>query len=183
MIEKPVVLKPKTKGWEKVGIVVFVLFMVGVAIGTRFDTTPSAISANLPAHTIGEDVTVGTVRWKVVRADVLGSTMDAEFFGPAETSGQFVQVTVEIENVGSDCATLFGVELIDKRARSFATYGDQYYFIPANQSCALETLNPNLTKTCTFIFEVPGDVERLRLKATDLEIVNPELKLIDLGVG
>ena len=131
--------------------------------------------------TIGQDLTIGQVRWKVLEAKDLGQELKAEFLEPKTTSGKFILVRFEVENQKSEALTYAGIELVDNKDRTFDNYSEQFGFIPDGESCVLEQLNPNISRTCSEIFEVPADAAGLRAKLGDLELFGGEEIQVDLG--
>lgn len=135
------------------------------------------------AFKVGEDVNVGEIRWKVLEVTDLGKELksDNEFIEPKETSGKFVLVKFELENKGSDPATYSGIDLVDDKDRTFKPYDERIGFIEQNELCILEQVNPGLSKTCTEIFELPGDAAGVKASVGDLAPFGDDA-MIDLGL-
>ena len=98
------------------------------------------------AHRVGEDVRVDEVRWKVLEAADLGQTLksDDQFVEDKTTSGRFVRVRFELENLSKDMLTFVGLDLVDEQGRTFKPSSDVFQFIPNEEACVLENLNPNV---------------------------------------
>lgn len=143
---------------------------------------PSENNEVLP--TLGEAVEVGDVRWTVLTAEDVGNTLidDDGFADDATTPGTFVRLSVEVENIASEEVSLWSVDLEDDQGRGFGTYDEYYLFVPDGEHCLLESLNPNVPKVCTYIFEVPADATGLAFRASDLAFLEPRTELIDLGL-
>jgi hypothetical protein len=146
---------------------------------------PEPTVAPTPIPAVGQDVRVGDVRWKVLSAENMGNTLksDNQFTKPLKTSGFFVKVRFEIENLSKDMLSYGGADLVDDKGRTFKHSSDALFFIPQEeQSFILSNLNPNVPKTVTEIYEVSADATGLKFKAGDLKILGNEEALIDLGL-
>jgi hypothetical protein len=143
--------------------------------------TPEPPPTPLPA--IGQDVVVDEVRWKILTAEKLGNTLtsDNEFIDDLTTSGTFVRVRFEIENLSKDMLSFAGLDLVDDQERTFTRSSDTIMFIDEGESCLLENLNPNITKTCTHIYEVPADATGVKAQLGDLKIFGGQEALVALG--
>lgn len=153
------------------------------AAPTEPAAAPVATSA-LAAFTVGQDVQVDEVRWKVLAAADLGTVLKSknQFVKDKTTGGHFVQVRFELENLSKDMLTFAGLDLVDDQARTFKPSGDAFQFIPTEEACVLENLNPNVAKTCTAIYEVPANATGLKAQAGDLKLLGDQSALIDLGL-
>lgn len=136
------------------------------------------------AYRVGEDVQVDEVRWKIVEATDLGKTLksDNQFVKDKATAGRFVRVRFELENLSKDMLTFAGLDLVDDQARTFKPSSDAFQFIPTEEACVLENLNPNVAKSCTAIYEVPANAAGLKAQAGDLKLLGNTSALIDLGL-
>ena len=134
---------------------------------------------------MGEDVRVDEVRWRMLSAEDLGDTLssDNRFVDSKTTSGRFIQIHFEIENLSNDMLTFGGVDLVDNRGREYASYSESFMFLPDEEECSfIENLNPNIPKICTVIYEVAADAAGLKIVASDLKIFGSDEKEIDLGL-
>lgn len=149
---------------------------------TPSQAKPTVAPTPLPA--VGQDVKVGEVRWKVVSAKDLGNKLksDNQFVEDKTTTGRFVQLRFEVENLSKDTLTFAGFDLVDDQDRTFKSASDVFMFIPTAELCVLESLNPNITKTCTAIYEVPANAASLKAKVGDLKLFGNKEALIDLGL-
>lgn len=151
------------------------------------ETAPTAapVATEAPkAYGVGQDVQVDEVRWKIVEASDLGKTLKSKntFVKDKTTAGRFVQVRFELENLSKDMLTFAGLDLVDDQGRTFKSSSDAFQFIPTEEACVLENLNPNVAKSCTAIYEVPATAAGLMAQVTDLKIVGNESSLVDLGL-
>jgi hypothetical protein len=133
---------------------------------------------------VSQDVQVGEVRWKVIEVADLGAELksDNEFIDPKTTTGKFILVRFELENLSKDQLNFAGVNLTDDQGREFTPKDDVFGFIPNEELCVLEQLNANVQKTCRAVFEVPADASRLVLVAGDLKMFGNDEQQIQLGL-
>lgn len=165
---------------------------VPTATAIQPEAQPAASATNAPpaateapkAAGVGEDVQVDEVRWKILEASDLGTTLKAkdQFTKDKTTSGRFVQVRFELENLSKDMLSFAGLDLLDAQGRTFKPSSDAFPFIPTEENCVFENLNPNVAKTCTAIYEVPGNVAGLQAQVTDLKLIGSASSLVDLGL-
>lgn len=144
---------------------------------------PEATAAPVAAG-VGQDVQVDEVRWNVLEAADVGQTLksDNEFIKELKTSGRFIRVRLEIENLSKDMLSFTGIDLQDDQGRTFKRSSDALLHVPSEEQCLLENLNPNVVKSCTIIYEVPQNAARLQALVGDLKLFGGESTLIDLGL-
>jgi hypothetical protein len=134
---------------------------------------------------IGQDVMVGDVRWKILSAENLNNLLEGDnrFLETKSTSGKFIRVNFEMENRGTELLRYTGMKLIDRQGRSFVGYNVGYAYVSGNKRCTqIENLKPNLPMLCTIIFEVAADATGLRAHVGDLVIFSNDEALIELGL-
>jgi hypothetical protein len=148
-------------------------------------TAAPAATAAPTTYGLGQNVQVDEVRWNMQEATDLGNTLksDNTFIKDKTTSGRFVKVRFAIENLSKDLLTFAGLDLVDNQGRTFKPSSDAFQFIPTEESCVLENLNPNVAKTCTAIYEVPANAAGLQAQAGDLKLLGNASALIDLGLA
>jgi len=197
-------MKKLGKGCLIIVGVVLVLGIVGVVLGGRgrpsggvivqataapqsggSNAAPAEPTAAPSAFRVGDDVRVADVRWKVLEATDLGKTLKSTntFIKDKTTSGHFVQVRFELENLSKDMLSFAGLDLVDDQARTFTSSSDAFQFIPTEEACVLENLNPNVAKSCTAIYEVPATAAGLKAQVSDLKLIGNDSALIDLGLS
>ena len=144
--------------------------------------TPEPLPTPLPQ--IGDEVTLGELRWRVAKAENLGSelTSDNQFIEPKTTAGKFVAVYFDVENLGKDPTSFLGVDLMDGVEREFGAFDEGFMFVPNELQCVLAKMNPNLPISCMVIFEIPADATELKLKVTSQATFGGEEALISLGL-
>ncbi len=126
------------------------------------------------APTVGLDLRVGDVRWKVLSAENLGNILKSknQFVKDLKTSGFFVQVRFEVENLSNDSLTYAGsAQLKDDQGRKFEHSSDALFFIPEEEQAFLTNLNPNITKTLTEIYEVPANAKGIKFYVGGLKFL------------
>lgn len=145
---------------------------------------PTEVAPVTAVYKTGQDVQVGDVRWKITKAEDLGQELksDNEFIESKKTGGKFIGVSFEMENLAAEQKSFAGLSLVDDKGRKFEASSDAFMFIEQNEQCIFENLNPNVTKNCKVIFEVPADAAGLKANVGDLEIFGGDESLIDLGL-
>jgi hypothetical protein len=144
----------------------------------------AATAAAPTSYRVGEDVRVDEVRWKILEATDLGNTLKSQdqFTKDKTTTGRFVRVRFEVENLSKDMLTFAGLDLVDGQGRTFKPSSEVLGFIPNEEWCTLENLNPNVTKICTAIYEVPANATGLQALVGDLKLLGNKTARIDLGL-
>lgn len=133
---------------------------------------------------VGQDVRVGEVRWKVLEALDLGNRIESvdKFREPLTTSGKFIRVRFEVENLGNDAKTYRGIEIVDRQGRTYTNSSEAFGWIAEDETCILETLNPGIIQICNDIFEVPVEARGLQLSVGNLNMFSSKEAKIDLGL-
>jgi hypothetical protein len=143
---------------------------------------PQPTATPLPA--VGTDVTVGKIRWKVLKVENLGQVLksDNQFIDDLKTSGFYVRVSYEVENQNSDPMYYQAPKLIDSQQRKFDASTDSSYWIPDDEQCILEKLNPNIVKTCTSVYELPAGANGITASLSSFSLLGGADKPVDLGL-
>jgi hypothetical protein len=145
----------------------------------------AAPTAAPQAATVGQDVKVGDVRWKVLSAKDEGKTLksDNQYIKDKTTAGKWIRLRVEVENQSKDQLLVTGVDLKDDKDRTFKASSEVYAgFIPDTESCPLAQLNANVPKTCQFLYELPADAKGLHAIVGDLKPFGAKDAAITLGL-
>jgi hypothetical protein len=147
------------------------------------NSTATSEPLSISLSQIGDYVTLGELRWHVVKAESLGSelTSDNQFIDSKTTAGKFVAVYFDVENLGKDPTSFFGVDLVDGVERQFGAFDEGFMFVPNELQCTLAKMNPNLPLSCMVIFEIPADATELKLKVTS-QVPFGDEALIALGL-
>jgi hypothetical protein len=154
------------------------------AIPAQPTAAPEPPTAAPKAMAIGDDVLVDEMRWKILSAEDLGNTLksDNTYIKDLKTSGRFVKVRFEMENRSKHLLSYAGLDLVDSQDRSFKNANNALQFIPQDELCVFENLNPNIVKTCTVIYEIPANASRLHAEVTGLTFLGSAKELVDLGL-
>lgn len=184
------------------GIALFVLIVIGAVAGSGSDSPSSSNSGSDTEQSAsksgedkvyqpGEDVQVGEVRWKLIEAENRGSVLKAsesKYSGIAKDKtanggGKFIQVTVEVENLGKEMKSVSNLKLVDNQGREFTSSSDTSEWVPEGKELYIvSNLNPNVSQEFVDIYEVPADAEGLKLKVGDLAVFGNKEAEIDLGL-
>lgn len=188
--------KKKMKWWQKTLIWtggVFVLLIVIGIFGSKGKSTntntTSVKNTNQQVYAVNQDVRVGDVRWKLLSARDRGSLLKASESRYATiakdktTTGHYVEITMEVENLGSDMKTVTDVKLADSKGREFTASSDVSEWVPEGKELfILSNLNPNVPQQFTAIYEVPADATGLNVKVGDLNLFGNKEATINLGI-
>lgn len=144
--------------------------------------TPVPEPTETPLPAVGQDVQVDEVRWKILSVDNLGSKIVStnQFVKDKTTSGVFIKVRFEVENRSKDMLSFAGLDLVDDKGRKYTRSSDTFPGVDSDEDCFIENLNPNITKTCTQMYEVPKDATGLMADAGDLKVFGSTDALINL---
>jgi cytoskeletal protein RodZ len=148
---------------------------------------PTAAPTEAPAaYTVGQDVQVGDVRWKILEATDAGQTLesDNEFIKDKQTQGKFIRLRLEVENLSKEQLNFSEVELVDNQERAFKSSTDVEVMmhVPTEEQCPFfQQLTSNLPKTCQIMYEVPADAQGIKIKVGDLEMMGSDEALIEAG--
>ncbi|MFP4552133.1 MAG: hypothetical protein ACLFNT_15100 [Spirochaetales bacterium] len=144
------------------------------------DTEESAGAEPEPQPSIGDVVVVGDIEWLITEAET-GDSFEGEFGGvkPGSTRTTLVRVAGELTNTSNEeLSTLGNLKLVDTNDTEYGEHEDAVW---AAEPLALDSLNPNVPKTFSTIFEVPRDVvDDLSFKATSLRPFSSEEEHINL---
>jgi hypothetical protein len=117
---------------------------------------------------IGENVIIDNkTRWKVLSVKNLGSTLTSTnpFIESKTTTGKFIQVRFEVENISKDLESVGNVGLVDFQGREYVPASGVSFWIPNEEQLFLiDNINPNITKTYTVIFDIAKDATGLKFR-------------------
>lgn len=186
---------PRKKISKKIGclilVVLFIVIIMVVAAGDDDNdenrgtiSSPAASEQAQKVYGLNEPAPSKDVVWTVTDVKNRGNTLKASESRYAAiakdktTPGKFVELTLTVENKGTDLASITDPKVKDSQGRSFTSATGVSEWLPEGQELfLLENLQPNLPKQLTFIFEVPADATGLQL-----EVGVFEPKLINLGL-
>lgn len=173
---------------------ILVLFVIGIIssaggssskpTSTDTSTKPTTGKQADTATTVklNEDLQVGDVKWKVIKARTADQLND--YSGAVKPAGKFLIVNVIVENMGKDMKTVTGLKVVDDKDREFTSYSKSFGLqnLGAESLYVLSNINPNVPLTFADVYEIPADAKGLKLKVGDLSILGSGDGFIDLGL-
>jgi len=174
------------KWWFWLIIVAVIIIIASVSGGEKKETILEETSA---IYSINQDVKVGEVRWKLIsikdRDNILKAS-ESRYPTIAKdktTIGKFIEITMEVENLGTEMKSVSNLDIIDNKNRKFIAASDVSEWIPEDKEMfLLSNLNPNMPQQFTDIYEIPADAIGLKVKVGDLSLWGNEKALISLGI-
>jgi hypothetical protein len=153
---------------------VLLLALVGVLLACK--------SNRAPDPKLGEVVTFDDSQWTVVKATVLGNTLQ----GIAEvkkSTGKFVKVEFTVTNKSKETESILDhPKLFDDQDREYAPIEAQSLFMDEREkSLTLESLSPDMMQRFFAIYEIPVDSKGLRFEARALAAFGKRRKVV-LGI-
>ena len=174
------------KWWLWLIIVTVIIIIASVSGGEKKEAIPEETSAT---YSIGQDVKVSEARWKLISVKDRGNILKASesrYPTIAEnktTTGKFIEITMEVENLGTEMRSVFNLDIIDDKNREFIPASDVSEWIPEDKEMfLLSNLNPNMPQQFTDIYEIPTDAIGLKVKVGDLSLWGNKEALISLGI-
>lgn len=162
------------------GIAIIVIVGAGCGEGDKKD---------ISIYDINQDVRVGDIKWKLVDVKDRGNILKASesrysFIAENKTtSGRFIEITIEVENLSKELKSVSNLTLIDSKGREFTSASDVSEWISEEKELfLLDNLNPNMPIQFSDIYEVPIDAKSLKVIVGDLEFWGGEEALINLGL-
>jgi len=179
--------KPIWKKWWLWLIIIFVIIIITSAGGgEKKEIAPEETST---IHSINQDVKVGDVRWKLIDVKNRGSVLKASksryptIAKDKITTGKFIEITMEVENLGTEMKSVLNLDIIYNKTRKFIPASDVSEWIPEEKEMfLLSNLNPNMPQQFTDIYEIPVDATGLKVKVGDLSLFGSKESLINLGI-
>jgi len=134
-----------------------------------------------PEYSVGQTAKVGNVEWKV--SDAYLTNQLKSNFG-TQKRGRFVVVDFTFTNNRSEEVTLdpdLHMVLKDSQGREFGTDTDALEFVPTDLFIFLEPVNPGVSTDGRVIYQVADDANGFTLKLDDVELMEDESAVFDLG--
>ena len=134
------------------------------------ETNSSSIGVESPEQnfSIGDSVTVGKFEFMVNTSEEMTEIASGnEFIDNITTEGKFIVVNVTVKNNDTESRMVDGsmFTIVDNQGRKFSTLDDlELVTILENEYIFLDSINPGMSLTGTFVFEVPSDIEDYTLR-------------------
>jgi hypothetical protein len=177
-------------GWLAVGL--FMLALGAVALQGAVTGIPAALTATVaPSRTprftvtptprpgIGYTVHIGTTVWNMFGVEDHGQQLTG--FRNRSTSGRFLRVGYVILTQTKRGQEFSYPSLVDDEGRQYDPITDGHYWISDDEDCRNTTLNPDVARACTAIYEVADDATGLVAIVRDLSGGRQRVE-IDLGL-
>lgn len=135
---------------------------------------------------IGEPVTTGNFEYTVLGVTDKGQSLKAQnmFAEDTTTTGKYIEVLVDVHNIGTDSNTFQRVGgLVDSAGRKFDAIDSGPMYVPEEYSCTLmDKIQPTFTKTCALVFEVASDSSGFSIIFVDQEFMSEgDEVMVNLG--
>ena len=136
------------------------------------ETNSSSIGVESPEQnfSIGDSVTVGKFEFMVNTSEEMTEIASGnEFIDNITTEGKFIVVNVTVKNNDTESRMVDGsmFTIVDNQGRKFSTLDDlELVTILENEYIFLDSINPGMSLTGTFVFEVPSDIEDYTLQVS-----------------
>lgn len=167
-------------------VLIIIIAIVGGGGGEKKETAPST-EKTPTVYSINQDVRVGDVRWRLVDVKDKGNILRASeskyptFAEDKTTTGKFIEVTIEVENLSTEMKSVSNLKLVDDKNREFIHASDISEWIPEDKELfLLSNLNPNMPQQFTDMYEIPADATGLKVKVGDLSLWGTKEALISL---
>jgi len=149
---------------------------------TTENNKPTVQENAVPVAKLNEDIQVGDVKWKVIKAWTASQLSD--YSGAVKPAGKFLVVNVVVENLGKDMKTVSNLKVVDDKGREFTSYSKSFVFqnLGADSLYILSNINPNVPLTFADVYEIPADAQGLKLEVGDLSLLGNGEGLVDLGL-
>lgn len=193
-------MKGKSKGCI-IAIVIIVAWLVVIGLiitslskkteksGNENNNVSTNVNSQDTIYTIGDDVRVGDVRWKLVSARDRGAILKASeskypsFANNKTANGKFVEITMEVENLGKEMKSVTNLKIVDNKGREFTAATGVSEWIPDGKDLfLLSNLNPNVPSQFIDIYEVPAEALGFYVSVGDLNIWGNQSAKINLGL-
>jgi hypothetical protein len=134
-----------------------------------------------PKYSVGQTAQVGNVEWTVTDA-FLTDQLKSNF--GTQKRGNFVVVDFTFTNNRNEEVTLdpeLHMVLKDSQGREFGSDLDAWEFVPTDLNLFLEPVNPGVGTEGRVIYEVAPDAAGFTLTLDDVEMMEDQSGVFDLG--
>ncbi len=176
-----------------VGLLVFCICCLACGGLTYVIINQAEEDSKPKTYTQNQTVELKEVEWKVKDAQDLGNTLDGadskyktRYYTPDDkkANGRYVQVTFTITNKDKESLSFSAskVKLIDEDEYEYSYATDVSAWIPKDEDNFYEQINPNSSITTTLIYDIPDNVDKLMVKATNFEYILEKEAYIELDI-
>lgn len=181
-------------GGIKFVLVIVILITMGIAMANQPATnaqTPGSPSANNPTgdtgtpsqaqgettYRVGDKVRVGNLQWTITGAE--RQTVIGDGFITTEANGEFLLLSVEVENVGTSAETFTGdyVKLVDNQGRKFSPDTGAGIYL-GKSALVFEQLNPSVVKRGQIVFDIPEGMAIAQVEISSTSLMGSSKKII-----
>jgi len=121
------------------------------------------------------DAQVSDVRYSVLEAENYGSSIET-----LEADGEFVLVSLLMENTGDEPLTYFGANMIDDHGQEYSYVAEALELTADEEACEVVTIEPGEEQICTMVFDVNENANAVGLILTDLNLLGGEEEIVEL---
>lgn len=118
---------------------------------------------------------VSDVRYTVLEATNKGHTYDT-----LEADGEFIVVSLQMENTGTEPLTYLGANMIDDHGQEYSYVPEGLDYIFDEEVCEAVTIEPGEERICTMFYDVNEDANAIGLILTDLNLLGGEESVVEL---
>ena len=179
------------KWWFWVLAIIGFFILIGILSPSSEESKSKSAKDEAKTYSVGEDVKVKDIRWKVISAEDKGDTLkgtdskypDYEKDKKATGNSKFIKLTMEVENQSKDMKSVSDLKIKDDQGREFTHSSDVISWIPEDKEIfILSNLNPNVTQQFIDYYEVPKDAKGFKITVGDLEMFSNKSAEINLGI-
>lgn len=119
---------------------------------------------------------VSDVGYEVFEAFTAGESID----DLDAATGQFVVVSMALENRGDVPLTYLGSNMVDDRGQEYSYISEAIPYIEDDAVCENVTIEPGEERVCTMVYDVSSDASAVGLILTDLNLLGAEEETVEL---
>lgn len=119
---------------------------------------------------------VSDVNYEVMEAYNQGDSI----FDEVMADGQFVVVTLDIENSGDVPLTYLGANMVDDLGQEYSYIPEAIPYIEEDQVCEGVALEPGESRVCQMVYDINSDASAVGIILTDLNLLGAEEEIVEL---
>lgn len=120
---------------------------------------------------------VSDVKYEVIDAYNQGDNIFDEVMA---ANGQFVVVTLGLENAGSTPLTYLGANMVDDLGQEYSYIPEAMPYIEEEEVCENITLEPGDSRVCKMVYDIDDDASAVGIVLTDLNLLGGEEETVEL---